>query len=173
MKNIIKIIFAAIAFAIPLQTMWTFNFTSWDFYYSWGGWGNSNTVNLDYWPTLKDSIKYSRSGWLQTILGLFMPKTELYLENGNPSILFYLKTIVNTLLWFVSLIAMIIMIFAFYMIFFKKDDAGVTTARQMIKWIVIALAVIWFSRIVVSFLYWFEAQSTDLSFYTTILNSLI
>lgn len=172
MKNIMKFIFAAITFIIPLQVLWQFSFISWDFYYSWG-WGNSSTVNLDYWPTLKDSIKYTKQGWLQTILGLFMPKTELYLDNGNPSILFYIKTIVNTLLWFVSLVAMILMIYAFYMIFFRKDDAGITTAIQMIKWIVIALAVIWLSWIIVSFLYWFEAQSTDLSFYTTILNNLI
>lgn len=172
MKNIIKYIFATIALIIPLQALWQFSFIDWDFYYSWG-WGNSNTVNLDYWPTLKDSIEYNRQGGLQTILGLFMPKTELYLDDGNPSVLFYLKTIVNTLLSFVSLVALILMIAAFYMIFFRKDDAGITTAKQMIKWIVIALAIIWLSRIIVSFLYRFETQSTDLSFYSTILNSLI
>lgn len=173
MKSIIKSIFIAITLIIPLQSMWAFGFIDWDFYYSGWGWGGSNTVNLDYWPTLKESIRYNRPGWLQSILALFMPKTELYLENGNPSVLFYIKTIVNTLLWFVSLIAMILMIYAFYMIFFKKDDAGVKTAIQMIKWIVIALAIIWFSRIIVSFLYRFEAQSTDLSLYYTILNHLV
>ena len=172
MKNIIKYIFATIALIIPLQTLWQFSFIDWDFYYAWGWW-NSNTVNLDYWPTLKDSIEYNRQGGLQTILGLFMPKTELYLDDGNPSVLFYLKTIVNTLLSFVSLVALILMIAAFYMIFFRKDDAGITTAKQMIKWIVIALVIIWLSRIIVSFLYRFETQSTDLSFYSTILNSLI
>ena len=101
------------------------------------------------------------NNWLKRLLNLFMPNSTIYGGWDNPSFLFYLKTIVNLLLSFVSLIALILIIYAFYMIFFKKDEAGFTTAKQIIKWIVIALFVIWLSRIIVSFLFRFEKENTQ------------
>ena len=95
------------------------------------------------------------------LLNVFMPNHEMYDGWEWPSVLFYLKTIVNLLLSFVSLIALILMIYAFYMIFLKKDEAGITTAKQIIKGVIIALFVIWLSRIVVSFLFRFENKNTE------------
>lgn len=167
MKNIKRIIFSLIAFTISIAWICTsedINFPYNGWIWNWWNW---SSIDLNFWPTLKNSISYTANGeqtnWLSKILEIFMPRNILYLEWWNPSILFYLKTIVNMLLSFVSLIALILMIYAFYMIFFKKDDAGISTARQMIKWIVIWLAVIGFSRIVVSFLFRFEWTSTDLT----------
>ena len=60
------------------------------------------------------------------------------------------------------------------MIFFKKDEAGITTAKQIIKGVVIALFVIWLSRIVVSFLFRFEKENTQNVWYNdTQIESLI
>jgi len=98
---------------------------------------------------------------INKLLNVFMPNSAMYDEWQWPSVLFYLKTIVNILLSFVSLIALILVIYAFYMIFFKKDESGITTAKQIIKGVVIALFVIWLSWIVVSFLFRFENENTQ------------
>lgn len=148
------------------------SFASQAFPYSWIViWNNQNT---DFATDLKTGI-WESSNWLHNLLMLFMPNDAMYGSVDSPSFLFYLKTIVNLLLSFVSLIALIFLIYAFYMIFFKKDDAGITTAKQMIKWIAIALVVIWLSRIVVSFLFRFENKNTEDLWYhqnTEIVNSL-
>lgn len=116
--------------------------------------------DTDYNKTLKTDI-WEPENWLYKLLHLFMPNSEMYDGDQNPSFIFYLKTIVNLLLSFVSFIALIFLIYAFYMIFFRKDEAGTTTAKQMVKWIFIALVVIWLSRIIVSFLYRFEKENTQ------------
>ena len=98
-------------------------------------------VNIDIPNMITGTIEDPDNG-LNKLLNVFMPNNSMYDDGSWPSILFYLKTIVNLLLSFVSLIALILIIYAFYMIFFKKDEAGTTMARQIIKWVVIALFVI-------------------------------
>ena len=121
----------------------------------------SENQNTNYASGLKSNIS-EEDNWFKQLLNIFMPDAEIYgWTNTSPSFIFYLKTIVNLLLSFVSFIALIFVIYAFYMIFFKKDDAGVTTARQILKWIVIALVVIWLSWIIVSFLYRVEKENTQ------------
>lgn len=134
-------------------------------------------VDIDIPTIIKDEIinddlntPDSKNG-LSRILKIFMPNTAMYMWTDWPSILFYLKTIVNLLLSFISLIALILLIFAFYMIFFKKDEAGFTTAKQIIKWVVIALVVIWLSRLVVSFLFRFEKENTQDIWYNNIIEA--
>ena len=130
--------------------------------------------NTDFATDLKTEIWESNNG-LHNLLMLFMPNDAMYGSVDSPSFLFYLKTVVNLLLSFVSLIALIFLIYAFYMIFFKKDDAGINTAKQMIKWIAVALVVIWLSRIVVIFLFRFENKNTENLWYHNnpgIVNSL-
>ena len=127
----------------------------------------TNNVDLNFSETLKNGLQDDQN-ILTRLLWYFMPNNAIYISDSwHPSILTYLKSIVNLLLSFVSLIALVLLIFAFYMIFFKKDDAGVKTAIQMIKWIVIALVIIWLSRIVVSFLFRFKNENTQLSYNNT------
>lgn len=125
-------------------------------------WDNT-PVDIDFSTMIKENIQDEddNKNWLNRLLNLFMPNRAMYDEGNWPSVLFYLKTIINYLLWFVSLIALILMIYAFYMIFFKKDEAGVTSAKQIIKWVVIALLIIWLSRVIVSFLFRFEKENTQ------------
>lgn len=134
------------------------SFSTEPFPYSWIS--IPNDENTDFATDLKTWIWEPNNG-LHNLLMLFMPNDTMYGSVNSPSFLFYLKTIVNLLLSFVSLIALIFLIYAFYMIFFKKDDAGINTAKQMIKWIAVALVVIWLSRIVVSFLFRFENKNTE------------
>lgn len=117
-------------------------------------------IDTDFTTIITGSMQESEN-WLNRLLHLFMPNSDMIGWYENPSFLFYLKTIVNLLLSFVSLIALILLIYAFYMIFFKKDETGMKNAVQIIKWVVIALFVIWLSRIIVSFLFRFEKENTQ------------
>ena len=169
MKNIKKILIATL---ISATTIIGINFAIEPFPYTW--FDISSNQNTDFSEELKSNISDENNGFYR-LFHLFMPNDSMYWSSNNPSFLFYLKTIVNLLLSFVSLIALILMIYAFYMIFFKKDEAGFTTAKQMIKWIVIALVVIGLSRIVVSFLFRFENKNTENLWYhhnTEIVTSL-
>lgn len=149
----ITCILNSFCFADDGLSLWTdFPYEIWDDV----GW----EVNIDISDMLKTEINKDEN-WLKRLLILFMPNDSMYGSSTSPSFLFYLKTVVNLLLSFVSLIALILTIYAFYMMFFKKDEAGRTTAKQMMKWIVIALAVIWFSWIIVSFLYRLEEENTQ------------
>ena len=169
MKNIKKILIATFIWA---TTIIGINFAIEPFPYTW--FDISSDQNTDFSDELKSNISDENNGFYR-LFHLFMPNDSMYWWSNSPSFLFYLKTIVNLLLSFVSLIALILMIYAFYMIFFKKDEAGFTTAKQMIKWIAIALVVIGLSRIVVSFLFRFENKNTENIWYhdnTEIVTSL-
>lgn len=136
--------------------------------------GGLTGIDVDFTPMITDSMQEDTDGIVRKLLNLFMPNSTIYGSEDSPSFLFYLKTIVNLLLSFVSLIALILILYAFYMIFFKKDEAGITTAKQIIKGVVIALFVIWLSRIIVSFLFRFEKENTQNVWYNdTQIESLI
>ncbi len=151
---------------IVIWIIWIWFSLAIDFPYS-GINSSTNDIDTDFSNILKESIDNNNTNWIPRLLNMFMPNTTIYMWENWPSVLFYLKTIVNLLLSFVSLIALILTIYAFYMIFFKKDDAGISMAKQMLKWIAIALVVIALSRIIVSFLYRFENQNTQLSHHQT------
>ena len=67
--------------------------------------------------------------------------------------LVYIQTIVNILLGLVSLLSLIMVIIAFYLIFFSKQEEAVGKAKKMLIWVAIALAVMWLSRYIVSYFY--------------------
>ena len=165
MKFIQKLIFSIIITSATYLWIWFCQWTmgsSVDFPYSDNNmWWINDNMNLDISSILKNSIDVDWQNWFKRLLNLFMPDNTIYNWGNWPSILFYIKTIVNFLLWFISLIALILLIYAFYMIFFKKDEAGITSAKQTIKWVAIALVVIWLSRIIVSFLFRFENENTQ------------
>lgn len=82
-------------------------------------------------------------------------------EGKAPAALLYIKMIVNLLLGFVSFISLIMIIAAFYMIFFSKQEESIGKARKMLIWVAIALAVMWLSRYIVS--YFFDLYNTATS----------
>ena len=67
--------------------------------------------------------------------------------------LVYIQTIVNILLGLVSLLSLIMVIIAFYLIFFSKQEEAVGKAKKLLIWVAIALAVMWLSRYIVSYFY--------------------
>lgn len=107
-----------------------------------------------------DVIDDSNSS-LNRLLELFNLSDQWWYNSGTSKAIYYAKMIVNMLLSFVSLIALVMLIYAFYMIFFSKEDSGITKAKQMIKWVVIAIGIIWLSRFIVSMIFWVQSQSAN------------
>ena len=170
MKLIKNLILYSIITISTLICLWYCqNFPSSDDYFPYSGTTIPSTttpIDTDFTSIITGSMQETEN-WLNRLLHLFMPNSDMIGWYENPSVLFYLKTIVNLLLSFVSLIALILIIYAFYMIFFKKDEAGYKDAIQIIKWVVIALFVIGLSRIIVSFLFRFEKENTQNVWYNS------
>lgn len=71
----------------------------------------------------------------------------------------YAKAILNIALWLISLIALIMTIYTFYMIFFTDNDKWVEKAKWKLVGIFVALAIIGLSWLIVSFIFrWYQSN---------------
>lgn len=75
-----------------------------------------------------------------------------YSQEERPA-LAYIQIIINRLLGLVSFVSLIMVIFAFYLIFFSKQEEGVGKAKKMLMGVAIALAVMGLSRLIVSYFF--------------------
>lgn len=90
---------------------------------------------------------------LYKIRGFFKLNKDPY--NAEEPAIAYVKMLINMALGFVSFISLILVIFAFYLILFSKGEDWVKKAKAILKWVAIAIVVMWLSRIIVSFLFGF------------------
>lgn len=65
----------------------------------------------------------------------------------------YVKRILNIMLGLVSFLSLVMVIFAFYLIFFSKWDEAVGKAKKILIGVGIALAIMWLSRFIASFFF--------------------
>jgi len=65
----------------------------------------------------------------------------------------YVKWILNILLGLVSFLSLVMIIFAFYLIFFSKGEDGVAKAKKILIGVGIALAIMWLSWFIASFFF--------------------
>lgn len=72
---------------------------------------------------------------------------------GVPKALIYVKFIINLLLWLVSFIALVIILYSFYMMFFTEDSKGIEKVKKNLTWVAIALVILGLSWIIVSFIF--------------------
>lgn len=73
-------------------------------------------------------------------------------NTGNPAIN-YIKRILNIVLALVSFISLVLIIFAFYLIFFGKEEDAFKKARKILTGVAIALAIMGLSRFITSFFF--------------------
>lgn len=74
-------------------------------------------------------------------------------DTGNSKATNYVKRILNILLWLVSFLSLVMIIFAFYLIFFSKGEDGVAKAKKILIGVGIALAIMWLSWFIASFFF--------------------
>ena len=73
-------------------------------------------------------------------------------NTGSPA-LAYVKRILNILLALVSFVSLILIIFAFYLIFFGKEEEAFKKAKKILTGVAIALAIMGLSRFITSFFF--------------------
>lgn len=66
----------------------------------------------------------------------------------------YIQYVFNIALSIVGFIALLVLIYYFYMILFSKDLEWTATAKKALKWVFIALLVMWFSRLIITSMFW-------------------
>jgi hypothetical protein len=87
------------------------------------------------------------SGFLET----FGFNTQAY--TGETKALIYVRAIINLLLSLVSFVALGIIIYSFYLMFFTEDTKGIETVKKNLKGVTIALVLLGLSRLIVSFIF--------------------
>lgn len=79
--------------------------------------------------------------------------TEYNLDNTGSPLLAYVKWVLNMVLALVSFVALILIIFAFYLIFFGKEEESFKKARKILMGVAIALGIMGLSWLIVSFFF--------------------
>lgn len=93
---------------------------------------------------------------IRRLLWVFWLKDD---EHEDLKFIDYAKAIVNMALWLISFIALIMTIYTFYMMFFSDSEAWIKKAKESLVGIFIALAVIWFAWLIVSFIFWWYKEN--------------
>lgn len=66
----------------------------------------------------------------------------------------YIQYVFNVALSIVWFVALIVLIYYFYMVLFSKDLEWTATARKALKWVFIAIVVMGLSWLIVSAMFW-------------------
>lgn len=77
---------------------------------------------------------------------------------GEDKAISYVQIVINYVLALLAFIAMILIIYSFYMIFFEKSDDAIAKARKTIIWAAIAILVIWLSAYIVNYLFFIYSR---------------
>ena len=180
LRNLILIIFISIINVLVwihcFAWLWELPPTYQDsnFWYNYNsGW--QNDASTDIWSMIKhEVVKDETESWnaFPALLKLFqLSQQDWYIQPGEWKAIYYIKWIVNMWLWLTAFISLIMVIFAFYMIFFMKDEAWVSKAKQILKWVALALVVMWLSRFIVSLFFRVERWTTSENISSTIIHN--
>ncbi len=92
------------------------------------------------------------TGILQRLTDFFRLSGTTY-YTGDSVATNYVKRILNILLGLVSFLALVMIIFAFYLIFFSKGEDGVTKAKKILIGVGIALAIMGLAYFITDFFF--------------------
>lgn len=84
-------------------------------------------------------------------LGIF--KLDIGRYEGEQKALYYIKYLLNYLLWFVSFILLVLTIYAFYLYMVGSDDKAFGKVKSTLKVVVIVVLVLGLSWLIVSFMF--------------------
>lgn len=153
---------------ISLLTIWIISFWfSIDFYYDYNETSTDIWQEAEIWNIIQTDTINNNNSALNQLLELFHLSQQDRYNSWNSKAIYYIKMIVNMLLSFVSLIALIMLIYAFYLMLFSKHESGMTKAKQMLKGVAIAIAIMWLSWFIVSFFFWIQQWSSNSNTNTT------
>lgn len=149
-----------ILFSLLLLIGLTWFFVKWeDFPYDvskeWNVVKSFDNESLDIWNVITQDAVQPDTSILQRLLSIFQLKwSNWYDTNWELKAFAYVKMIINFMLALVSLIALILTIYGFYLMFFSWQDEWLKKARKILTWVAIAMAIMWLSRFIISFLFY-------------------
>lgn len=151
MKLVKFIIISLLGTFIGWQSMFAQNTN--DFYYETATTDSniSSEEATDLAKVIKEDNIENDKSLLKQIRDFFQLNGDEY--NGEEPALDYIKMLLNMALGLVSMVSVILIIFAFYLIFFSKWEDWVKKAKAILKWVAIAIVLMSLSRIIVSFFF--------------------
>ena len=113
--------------------------------------GNGET---DLWNCV--SVKGEKQTVISKLLDVFNIDID---KDSDHKFLNYVKAILNVALGLLSMVALIMTIYTFYLMFFTENEAWAKKAKWNLVGIFIALAIIWLAWLIVSFIFrWYQEQ---------------
>lgn len=152
-------------------SIWTYEDSG--FYYDYNhDWQNIDDPNTNIDIMIRNEAITNNQNAFQKFLEMFqLSHKDWYTQNWPDKAIYYIKWIINMLLSLTAFVSLVLVIFAFYLIFFSKDDTGLTKAKEILKWVALALAVMWLSWFIVSLFFWIERGTTTEQNWSTIISS--
>lgn len=143
------------------------------FYYDYNhNWQNIDDPNTNIDIMIRDEAITNDNNAFQQFLEIFQLRhKDWYTQNWPDKAIYYIKWIINMLLSLTAFVSLVLVIFAFYLVFFSKEDTGLTKAKQILKWVALALAVMWLSWFIVSLFFWIERWTTAEQNWSSIITS--
>ena len=123
-----------------------------DFPYDVDMTSSTNSDNLNIWNIVKTDAIQPSNGVLNKLYWLFGLQWPTYTQWNNKAE-YYIKMVLNMALWLVSFVSFILIIYAFYLIFFVKQEEWVAKARKILIGVFVALAIMWLSWLIVSLVF--------------------
>ena len=118
------------------------------------GWDQCKNGNTDLWNCV--SVNESNETIIKKLLrDVFKIDVD---ENSEHKFLDYVKAILNVALGLLSMVAVIMTIYTFYLMFFTENEAWAKKAKWNLVGIFIALAIIGLAWLIVSFIFWWYQE---------------
>lgn len=119
------------------------------FYYE--GWTIGNTQDTNYGTLIKDDAVSPDDSLLNNLMKVFNLDQPDY--HWPQKAFYYIRKILNYALWFVSLIALSLLLYSFYGMLVGDEDKQFTKVKSTLKGIAIAIIVMGVARLIVSMLF--------------------
>lgn len=159
MKIIKKLVLSLfIALGISYATLWTCIWMDDPFYYTekdkniGGGWQwDDLEESTDFWDLIRKNTVEPWDSILNRTLKIFkLDNPERY--SGPKKALAYAKYLINYALTFVAVIALCLLMYSFYCVV-VGDEKQIDKAKWYLKWIAIAIVVMWLSWLITSLIF--------------------
>ena len=148
-RKIKGIVGRCIAGVLAVQSVVPLYAINWDPFYD--EMDNAGTPTTDIWSVLADTNQQWST--LEKLLDIFDINYA-----GQDKALSYIQIIANYVLSFAAFIALIVIIYGFYMMFFRDQDKWVGEAKKTVIGAAIALGVIGISWLFVNFAFYLFYQ---------------
>jgi len=115
---------------------------------------------IDMWKIIKNKGVRDQTSIIYKLREKLKLTWWVYSQSDNKA-LDYIKMIINIALWLVTLISLLLLIYAFYLMFFSQAEEALTKARKVFIWVMIALWVMWISYFITSFIFFVYKKTTN------------